>query len=85
MHMKTKQKAITRTWSAIALVERELWKHSRLRIGGITEEMAVKTKPPSYVNDPAKPIMSRISKKMMSPKNGQNQAITEIITVCKSR
>lgn len=90
MHMKTKQKTITSTWRTIAFVERESWKHNRFNTGGITDEMAVKTKPPSDVKDPSISFHlvsshPRISKKIISPKNGQNQAIIEIIAVCRSR
>ena len=69
--MKTKQKTITSTWRTIAFVERESWKHNRFNTGGITDEMAVKTKPPSDVKDPS------ISSNLISSKDIEENNITK--------
>ena len=48
-HMNVKQKTMAKMWTHLSLVERLSLKQMKWRNGGITEEIAVKTNPPSAV------------------------------------
>ena len=48
-HMNVKQKTMATMWTHLSFVERLSLKQMKWRNGGITEEIAVKTNPPSAV------------------------------------